>query len=467
MAEPSDKLWSGRFTKPTGRAMERFNASIGFDRRLYRVDIQGSRVYAGALEQIGVFEPKERDRVIEGLNQIEQEIETGRLSMTDDLEDIHTAIEKRLLDIVGPVAGKLHTGRSRNDQVALDERLYLKEAIARTGDLIHRLQTVLVDSARSHVDVLMPGYTHLRQAQPVRFSHYAMALFWMLERDLGRFLDCRSRADAMPLGSGALAGSAYPLDREALASKLGFSRVTENSIDAVSDRDFILEFLSAAAILLGHLSRFSEDLMIWSSAEFGFIELDEAYCTGSSMMPQKKNPDALELVRGKTGRVYGNLVSLLTVMKGLPMTYAKDMQEDKEPLFDTADTVCSALEVVAGVWTTLKLKPDRIASSLDGMILATDLADYLARKGLPFRECHRIVGQLVKSSGETGRRLDALDLETLRAASDAFGPDVSDILSPEQSTSGREIRGGTGKRAVLEQIAEASRILESRSRPAR
>ena len=467
MAEPSDKLWSGRFTKPTGRTVERFNASIGFDQRLYRVDIQGSRAYAGALERAGVLEPGERDRVIEGLNQIEREIETGRLSMTDDLEDIHTAVEKRLFEIAGSVAGKLHTGRSRNDQVALDERLYLKEVIARTEDLIHGLQTALVDSARSHVDVLMPGYTHLQQAQPVRFSHYAMALFWMVERDRGRFLDCRGRADAMPLGSGALAGSAYPLDREALASELGFPRVTENSIDAVSDRDFILEFLSAAAILLGHLSRFSEDLIIWSSAEFGFIELDEAYCTGSSMMPQKKNPDALELVRGKTGRVYGNLVSLLTVMKGLPMTYAKDMQEDKEPLFDAADTVCSALEVVAGVWATLKLKPDRIASSLDGTILATDLADYLARKGLPFRECHRIVGQLVKSASETGRRLDALDLETLRAASDAFGPDVSDVLSPEQSASRREIRGGTGRRAVLEQIADASHILESRNRSAR
>ncbi len=461
MAKP-DKLWSGRFSKPTGLDMERFNASIGFDQRLYRVDIRGSRAYAEALERIGVFTPEERDKVVEGLRQVEQEIEVGQLSMTPDLEDIHTAVETRLFEIVGPLAGKLHTGRSRNDQVALDERLYLREAIAQTIDLIDRLQAVVLDSAEEHLDILMAGYTHLQQAQPIRFSHYEMALFWMLDRDRGRFVDCGNRADAMPLGSGALAGSAYPLDREALASELGFSRITENSIDAVSDRDYILEYLSASAILLGHLSRFSEDLIIWSSSEFGFVALDEAYCTGSSMMPQKRNPDALELVRGKTGRVYGNLISLLTVMKGIPLTYAKDMQEDKEPLFDTVDTVCSVLEVVAGAWKTLRVRQERINSQMDGMILATDLADYLARKGLPFRECHGIVGRLVRSASEMGKRLEELDLGTLRTASDAFGPDVSDLLSPEKSTSRRELRGGTGKRAVTQQISEARRVLESR-----
>ena len=461
MAKP-DKLWSGRFSKPTGLDMERFNASIGFDQRLYRVDIQGSRAYAEALERIGVFTPEERDKVVEGLLQVEQEIEVGQLSMTPDLEDIHTAVETRLFEIIGPLAGKLHTGRSRNDQVALDERLYLREAIAQTIDLIDRLQAGVLDSAEEHLDIVMAGYTHLQQAQPIRFSHYEMALFWMLDRDRGRFVDCGNRADAMPLGSGALAGSAYPLDREALASELGFSRITENSIDAVSDRDFILEYLSASAILLGHLSRFSEDLIIWSSSEFGFVALDEAYCTGSSMMPQKKNPDALELVRGKTGRVYGNLISLLTVMKGIPLTYAKDMQEDKEPLFDTVDTVCSVLEVVAGAWETLRVRPERINSQMDGMILATDLADYLARKGLPFRECHGIVGRLVRSASEMGKRLEELNLETLRTASDTFGPDVSDLLSPEKSTSRRELRGGTGKRAVTQQISEARRVLESR-----
>ena len=461
MAKP-DKLWSGRFSKPTGLDMERFNASIGFDQRLYRVDIQGSRAYAEALERIGVFTPEERDKVVEGLLQVEQEIEVGQLSMTPDLEDIHTAVETRLFEIIGPLAGKLHTGRSRNDQVALDERLYLREAIAQTIDLIDRLQAGVLDSAEEHLDIVMAGYTHLQQGQPIRFSHYEMALFWMLDRDRGRFVDCGNRADAMPLGSGALAGSAYPLDREALASELGFSRITENSIDAVSDRDFILEYLSASAILLGHLSRFSEDLIIWSSSEFGFVALDEAYCTGSSMMPQKKNPDALELVRGKTGRVYGNLISLLTVMKGIPLTYAKDMQEDKEPLFDTVDTVCSVLEVVAGAWETLRVRPERINSQMDGMILATDLADYLARKGLPFRECHGIVGRLVRSASEMGKRLEELNLETLRTASDTFGPDVSDLLSPEKSTSRRELRGGTGKRAVTQQISEARRVLESR-----
>ena len=461
MAKP-DKLWSGRFSKPTGLDMERFNASIGFDQRLYRVDIRGSRAYAEALERIGVFTPEERDKVVEGLRQVEQEIEVGQLSMTPDLEDIHTAVETRLFEIVGPLAGKLHTGRSRNDQVALDERLYLREAIAQTIDLIDRLQAGVLDSAEEHLDILMAGYTHLQQAQPIRFSHYEMALFWMLDRDRGRFVDCGNRADAMPLGSGALAGSAYPLDREALASELGFSRITENSIDAVSDRDYILEYLSASAILLGHLSRFSEDLIIWSSSEFGFVALDEAYCTGSSMMPQKRNPDALELVRGKTGRVYGNLISLLTVMKGIPLTYAKDMQEDKEPLFDTVDTVCSVLEVVAGAWKTLRVRQERMNSQMDGMILATDLADYLARKGLPFRECHGIVGRLVRSASEMGKRLEELDLETLRTASDTFGPDVSDLLSPEKSTSRRELRGGTGKRAVTQQISEARRVLESR-----
>ena len=459
----SDKPWGGRFSGSTEKLMEQFNASIGFDKRLYRADIAGSRAQARALARIGVLTAGERDRILDGLDRVEAEIARGALPLTDDLEDIHMAVEKRLTDLVGPVGGKIHTGRSRNDQVALDERLYLREAIAGAVDRIDRLQTALLDTAAWHIDVVMPGYTHLQQAQPIRFSHYAMALFWMLERDRGRFADCGRRADAMPLGSGALAGSAYPVDRDFLASELGFSGVTQNSIDAVSDRDYFIEYLSAAAILMGHLSRFCEDLIIWSSSEFGFVALDDAYSTGSSMMPQKKNPDSLELVRGKTGRVYGNLMSLLTVMKGIPLTYAKDMQEDKAPVFDTVDTVWMALDVFCGAWETMTVRDDHMAAALDGMILATDVADYLVRKGVPFRQSHRIVGGLVRSALASGRRLEEMDVDELRSVSEAFEADIQEILSAAQSTAQRNLPGGTGHEAVLRQIAEGRRILAARS----
>ncbi|MBT3601799.1 MAG: argininosuccinate lyase, partial [Candidatus Latescibacteria bacterium] len=331
----SEKLWGGRFGKSTEKLMEQFNASIGFDQRLYKVDIEGSRAQAKALTRIGVLAEKERDEVIAGLDQVEAELDADDLPLTDDLEDIHMAVEKRLIELVGDAGAKIHTGRSRNDQVALDERLYFRQVIDETVGRIDGLMQVLLNSAEEHIDVILPGYTHVQQAQPIRFGHYTMALFWMLERDRGRFVDSGKRADAMPLGAGALAGSAYPVDREFVRETLGFARVTDNSIDSVSDRDYFLEFMSAAAILMGHLSRFCEDVIMWSSSEFGFVELDDAFSTGSSMMPQKKNPDSLELVRGKTGRVYGNLMSLLTVMKAIPLTYAKDMQEDKEPFFDT------------------------------------------------------------------------------------------------------------------------------------
>ena len=460
---PSDKPWGGRFSRSTEKLMERFNASIGFDKRLYRADIAGSRAQTRALARIGVLTAGERDRILDGLDRVEAEIARGEAPLTEDLEDIHMAVEKRLTDLVGPVGGKIHTGRSRNDQVALDERLYLREAIAGTVDRIGRLQMALLDAATWHIDVVMPGYTHLQQAQPIRFSHYAMALFWMLERDRGRFADCGRRANAMPLGSGALAGSAYPVDRDFLASDLGFAGVTQNSIDAVSDRDYFIEYLSAAAILMGHLSRFCEDLIIWSSSEFGFVELDDAYTTGSSMMPQKKNPDSLELVRGKTGRIYGNLMSLLTVMKGIPLTYAKDMQEDKEPVFDTVDTVWMALDVFCGAWETMTIRDDRMAAALDGMILATDVADYLVRKGVPFRESHRIVGGLVRSALAAGRRLEEMDVDELKSVSEAFEADVQEVLSAAQSTAQRNLPGGTGQEAVLRQIAGGRRILAARS----
>ena len=466
MEEAGAKLWDGRFAGATEETMERFNASIGFDRRLYRADIEGSRAQAAALARIGVLTAPERDCILEGLDRVEEEIAAGKLALTDDLEDIHMAVEKRLTELVGPIGGKVHTGRSRNDQVALDERLYLRGAVSGALARIDGLQGILLDSAERHIDVVMPGYTHLQQAQPIRFSHYAMALFWMLERDRGRFSDCGLRADAMPLGAGALAGSAYPVDRSFLTSELGFSRATENSIDAVSDRDYLLEYLAAAAILMGHLSRFCEDLILWSSSEFGFVELSDAYSTGSSMMPQKKNPDSLELVRGKTGRVYGNLMSLLTVMKGIPLTYAKDMQEDKEPFFDTVDTVWMALEVFAGAWSTMEIRPERMAAALDGMILATDLADYLTRKGVPFRECHRLVGRLVRMSIEAGKRLEELDLKTLRSVSERFETDVHGVLSPERSTALRDLPGGTGREAVSRQIAEGRQVLGNRSKEA-
>jgi len=439
--------------------MEQFNASIGFDQRLYAVDIEGSRAQAVVLTRMGVLTEQERDSVLEGLAQVEKELDDGVLALTDDLEDIHMAVEKRLTELVGDAGAKIHTGRSRNDQVALDERLFLRQAVADTLVHIEQLMVVLLDSAEAHLDVIMPGYTHVQQAQPIRFSHYAMALFWMLARDQSRFEDCWARANAMPLGSGALAGSAYPVDREFLRTELGFDRVTENSIDAVSDRDYFLEFMSAAAILMGHLSRFCEDLIVWSSSEFGFVELDDTFSTGSSMMPQKKNPDSLELVRGKTGRVYGNLMTLLTVMKGVPLTYAKDMQEDKEPFFDTVDTVHMALAVFAGAWQTMTVKGERMAGALDGMILATDLADYLVRKGVPFRTCHRIVGELVRLALDRGVRLETLDMETLRSASDAFDDDVRDVLSPEQSTAQRDLDGGTGRSSVLRQIKDGRQLL--------
>ncbi|MEE2754776.1 MAG: argininosuccinate lyase [Candidatus Latescibacterota bacterium] len=463
MSKTPDKPWGGRFGGATDRLMERFNASIGFDRKLYRADIEGSRAQSRGLVRAGILTQEECDQVIEGLNQVEDEIERDELTLTDDLEDIHMAVEKRLTEIVGSVGGKIHTGRSRNDQVALDERLFLREAVSGTMDRIAQFQDVLLASAEKHIDAVIPGYTHLQQAQPLLFSHYAMSLFWMIDRDWQRFRDCGNRADSMPLGSGALAGSAFPIDRDYIAEQLGFSKTTPNSIDAVSDRDSLIEFASSAAILMMHLSRFCEDLIIWSSSEFAFVELDDAFSTGSSMMPQKKNPDSLELVRGKTGRVYGNLVALLTVMKGIPLSYSKDMQEDKEPLFDTVETVWMSLEVFASVWDTMTLKSDRTAAALDGMILATDLADYLARKGVPFRECHHIVGGVVKRAIEDGIRLESLSLETLKEASEVFGDDVREVLSHSASTDARDVEGGTSRRSVEAQIEKGKTILTERS----
>ena len=453
------KAWGGRFAGATGELMERFNASIGFDRKLLEVDIAGSLVQAQALERAGVLSGEEVARISAGLEQVRVELSAPGHVFSAGLEDVHMAVERRLTELIGPLGGKLHTGRSRNDQVNLDERLYLRTAIAGIQGRIRYLQAVLADSAEAHLEVILPGYTHLQQAQPILFGHYALALFWMLERDYGRLADAWKRADLLPLGAGALAGSAYPVDRQFMARELGFAGVTPNSLDTVSDRDFLLEAMAALAILMMHLSRFCEDLIIWSSREFGFVELADAFSTGSSMMPQKKNPDSLELVRGKTGRVYGDLFSLLTTMKGIPLTYAKDMQEDKEPLFDAFESVGDCLEVFAGAWQTMQLRPARMEAAVDDAALATDLADYLARRGVPFREAHHVVGRLVRFALEAGRGLRGLTLEELQSHSPAFGEDALALLDLRHSLSLRNIEGGTGPQAVRAQLARARAIL--------
>ena len=455
----AEKPWGGRFAGATDELMERFNASIGFDCRLAAVDVAGSKAYARALARAGVLTEQECGTIEGGLDRVLEEMSCGDYAFEAHLEDIHMAVETRLTELVGQVGGKLHTGRSRNDQVSVDERLYLRAAIDSTRSGVRRLQQVLVDSATRHEGVILPGYTHLQQAQPILFSHYALSLFWMLERDRSRLSDAWKRADRLPLGSGALAGSAFSIDRHALAADLGFSAITENSLDAVADRDFLAEALAAVAILLMHLSRFCEDLILWSSSEFAFVELDDAFATGSSMMPQKKNPDSLELVRGKTGRTYGNLMALLTTMKGVPLTYSKDLQEDKEPVFDSFATADDCLAVFAGAWSTMVLNPERMAEATQDTILATDLADYLARKGVPFREAHHIVGRLVRQIGESGSGLRALSLEELQRHSPEFDQGAIDLLAPGQSLSLRNIDGGTGPEAVSRQLEEARRAL--------
>src|SRR3989338_2619710 len=393
----SSKPWSGRFTQKTDKLVEEFNASISFDKRLYKHDIIGSIAHARMLAKVGIIKKREAERIISGLKAIEKEIEAGKFRFTSDMEDIHMAIEKRLIEKTGPVGGKLHTARSRNDQVALDVRLYLRDEVKETQGLIRGLQQSLVDVAKKNLGCIMPGYTHLQRAQPILFSHHLLAYYEMLKRDFERLDDCFKRINVMPLGSGALAGSPYPLNREFVAKELGFTGVTDNSLDAVSDRDFCIEFCSAAAILMMHLSRLSEEMILWSSSEFGFIELSDAFSTGSSLMPQKKNPDVPELMRGKTGRVYGSLMGLLTVMKGLPLAYNKDTQEDKEGVFDSVETAELSLEILREALRTMTIKPHNMARACKlGHLSATDLADYLVEHcGVPFREAHHITGRAV------------------------------------------------------------------------
>jgi argininosuccinate lyase len=419
------------------KRFEDFNSSVGIDVRLYKEDIRGSIAYAKAIAKAGIIDSEESERIIGGLKRVEADIDDGK-RLTG--EDVHMAIEKRLVHKIGDVGKKIHTARSRNEQVAVDERLYLKGKTEAIVDLITSLQKAIVEIARKNVDVVMPGYTHLQQAQPILFSHYILSLAFMLQRDKERFSDCKKRMDVCPLGSGALAGNPYDLDRQFLARELGFSKSAENSIDAVADRDFIVEFLSCAAMLMTHLSRFSEDFILWASSEFGFLRLDDRLCSSSSLMPQKKNPDTLELVRGKTGRVFGNLFTLLTVLKGLGLAYYKDLQEDKEPLFDTIDTVSSCLGIFTDVISTLKINKQRMKDSMNSYIMATDLAYYLVEKGVPFRDGHRITGELVKYAIEKGKELTELSIEDYKSYSGEFEKDVYSVLDYDVSVKRRNLQ---------------------------
>ncbi|OEU70337.1 MAG: argininosuccinate lyase, partial [Desulfuromonadales bacterium C00003093] len=444
----------GRFTQPTDKFVEEFTASIEFDQRLYAYDIQGSQAHARMLGKQGIIAVKEAEQIVAGLDDILTDIEAGKVEFSVELEDIHMNIEARLIERIGAVGGKLHTGRSRNDQVAVDIRLYLRDEIDTIHSYLAALATSLIKQAEEHLDVIMPGYTHLQTAQPVLYSHHMLAYREMISRDISRLQDLRARFNVMPLGAGALAGTTFDIDREWVAEQLGFDGVTRNSLDSVSDRDFAIEFCSFASILMMHLSRLSEELVLWSSADFNFIELTDAFCTGSSIMPQKKNPDVPELVRGKTGRVYGNLFSLLTLMKSLPLAYNKDMQEDKEPLFDTLDTVKGSLKIFADMIAEMKVKGDnmRIAAAR-GFSTATDVADYCVRKGLPFRQAHEVVGKTVRYCVENGKDIPELSLDEFRAFSDLIEEDIYDYVTLEASVNARKATGGTAREAVERELA--------------
>ncbi len=449
----------GRFKKGVDKNVLKYVASIPFDRRLYKQDIAGSVAHARMLASRKLISKKEAELIIKGLESIRKEIEQGKFEFKLELEDIHMNIESRLFEKIGDVAGKLHTARSRNDQIALDLRLFVKEAIADTIGELEAFQSALLDLAEANKSAVMPGYTHLQQAQPVLFAHHILAYFEMLRRDVTRFRDCFKRTNVMPLGSGALAGAGYPIDRDFVARELGFGELSRNSLDAVADRDFIIEYEAAAAITMMHLSRLAEEMVLWSSAEFGFIELDDAYTTSSSIMPQKKNPDVMELARGKTGIVYGNLLGLLTVMKGLPLAYNRDMQEDKKGLLDTVDTLLATLQVFTGLIKGLKINADRMQRAMSGSyLLATDLADYLVGKGLPFREAHKIVGEMVQYAIGKGKGFQELSIAEYRKFSPLFKNDVYGITI-DTSIAARNIFGGTSPKQVLAALAGARKLI--------
>ncbi len=447
----------GRFKEDIDAAVQRFVASVPFDWRLYKYDIEGSIVHAEMLSKQKIISRREFEKIRSGLQDILAEIDSGKFKFKLDLEDVHMNIEGRLFDLIGDTAGKLHTARSRNDQVALDMRLFAREA---AGTVIRALQAInirLVETAAKNIKVVMPGYTHLQQAQPVLFSHYLLAYFEMFSRDIARFAGCLGRINVLPLGSGALAGLPYPVDREFVAKRLGFGSVSANSMDAVSDRDFILEFESSAAIAMMHLSRMAEDVIIWSTMEFAFVEVGDAYATSSSIMPQKKNPDTAELVRGKTGRVYGHLLGMLTVMKGLPQAYNRDLQEDKEGFFDTFDTLVSCIEIMSGLMASLKINAARMKYSMQSYILATDLADYLVNKGLSFREAHAVVSRMVSYAIDNNKELNELEVKEYKGFSQKFEGDVRNITL-QKSVEARTSQGGTAPAEVKKSIEKAREI---------
>ncbi|MGD8743034.1 MAG: argininosuccinate lyase [Granulosicoccaceae bacterium] len=461
MAEEQDKKpWGGRFTAATNRFVEEYTASVNFDQRLYRHDIAGSIAHATMLARVGVLTDDERDRIVKGLEDILADIERGDFAWSVELEDVHMNIEARLTDRIGDVGKKLHTGRSRNDQVATDIRLWLRDENQLLCDSLLELQKALLDLAEREAETIMPGFTHLQTAQPVTFGHHMLAWFEMLERDRQRFLDCHKRINIMPLGAAALAGTTYPIDRACTAELLGFDAVAENSLDAVSDRDFAIEFNAAAALLMMHLSRFSEELVLWSSAQFNFVDPGDSFCTGSSIMPQKKNPDVPELVRGKSGRVYGNLTALLTLMKSQPLAYNKDNQEDKEPLFDTVDTVLASVRLYAEMMAQITVNRAAMReAAARGFSTATDLADYLVRKGVAFRDAHEIVGKSVRYCIEQDKDLADTSLAELQQFSDVISEDVYEVLTLEGSVAARDHIGGTAPQQVRAAVGRARQRL--------
>lgn len=456
------KLWGGRFQKNTDKKVDDFNSSIRFDKRMYAQDIKGSIAHAKMLGKQGIIDKSDSEKIVKGLSEVLSDIENGACDFKIDAEDIHMNIETLLTEKIGESGKRLHTGRSRNDQVALDIRMYLMDEIDEIYGMVKSLMSALVSIAKEHTDTIMPGYTHLQKAQPISFSHHLMAYFEMLKRDAMRLSDCKERTNIMPLGSGALAGTTYPLDREFVAKELGFSGVSQNSLDGVSDRDFVIELASCLSIIMMHLSRFSEEIILWSSNEFSFIELDDAFSTGSSIMPQKKNPDVAELIRGKTGRVYGHLMGLLTTMKGLPLAYNKDMQEDKEPIFDAIDTVKLCLPVFRDMLLSMTvLKENMLKGAKGGFTNATDVADYLVKKGMPFRDAHAVVGKLVFYAISKDKALDDISLSEFKEFSSLIEDDVYEAISMETCVNGRSVIGGPAKKTVEKAISEAIKYVEN------
>lgn len=457
----ADKLWGGRFQKSTDKKVDDFNSSIRFDKRMYRQDIRGSIAHATMLGKQGIIPKADSELIVSELKNILEDIDAGKVEFLIDAEDIHMNIEKILTDRIGDAGKRLHTGRSRNDQVALDIRMFLMDETAEIEEMVKHTLHTLLNIAKQHTETIMPGYTHLQKAQPITFAHHLMAYFEMFKRDLDRLEDCRKRTNVMPLGSGALAGTTYPLDRKFVAEFLGFDDVTLNSLDGVSDRDFIIELASALSLIMMHMSRLCEELILWSSHEFSFVEMDDAYSTGSSIMPQKKNPDVAELIRGKTGRVYGHLMGLLTTMKGLPLAYNKDMQEDKEPIFDAIDTVKLCLPVFCDMISTMTVKKDNmLKGSKGGFTNATDAADYLVKKGLPFREAHSIIGQMVFYCIERDIALDQLTLDEFRKFSPIIDEDIYNAISMETCVNDRKVIGGPAKEVVEKAIKKGEIFLE-------